>query len=241
MLPKIPLHMYLVFLSRNRVVLCKLLSKLKSEWEGFYQDFEGDGALVLLLGDGDLGADGHHHLPGNQRDTSGREELLKVLIPVQMIRPKQLFHHDRNQQWLVAADGDTYGFTGRRDVQLNHRSKSQAGWCRPTQTRHSRLACSVAWQATTLWNEENYWTFSLALARQQATHFLKPAEQHCQHWTLGNFLQKCPTLGIQKWHFWWNAQTETILQSQNSLQMLEMAFKLSEEYEDDLLWKDLWV
>ena len=84
---------YLVFLSRNRVILFKLLSKLESEREGFYEDFEGDGDLFLLLGDGDLGADGHHHLPGNERDAGSREKLLKVLIPVQMIRTKQFFYH----------------------------------------------------------------------------------------------------------------------------------------------------
>merc|ERR1719365_386517 len=89
----------LVFLSRNRIILYKLLSKLESEWEGFDQDCEGDGALLLLLGDGDLRADGHHRLPCNKRDTSSREELLKVLVPVQLIRPKQPFHHGPNRQY----------------------------------------------------------------------------------------------------------------------------------------------
>ena len=90
---------YLVFLSWNRVILFKLLSKLESKWEGFYEDLEGDGDLVLLLGDGDLWADGHHHLPGNERDTGCREKLLKVLIPVQMIRTKQLFYHGFGCNW----------------------------------------------------------------------------------------------------------------------------------------------
>ena len=106
--------LYLVLLSRNRVILCKFLSKLKTDGVWFDQEFEGQGPLVPLPGDGDPGAGGRHHLPGHQRDPGNCEELLKVLIPVQIVWAEQLVHHPHHQHRLqTQTEGPRVGEPGR--------------------------------------------------------------------------------------------------------------------------------